>query len=168
VNRLYLDALVVNWNDMLLNVKATRGGHPTELVEAETAQFGDFSANISLSDLRARALAEEAAGGSLCARGGGGGVREVGRRQGRDEDLRRGGTKGERGDSGARGEREEGRGGTSGPSHESRLEESQHEDSRGRAAPAFGGPEGGFGVEVKVAGLRTRAPLFGTKQVNNQ
>ena len=40
VNRLYLDALTLNWNDLLLNIAATRRGAPAALVEAEMAQFG--------------------------------------------------------------------------------------------------------------------------------
>ena len=40
VNRLYLDALSLNWNDLLLNIAATRRGAPDALVQAEMAQFG--------------------------------------------------------------------------------------------------------------------------------
>jgi len=65
VNRLYHDALVINWNDMLLNVEATRSGVPPELVAAETAQFGDFSAKVDLDELLKRAVADEADQGAL-------------------------------------------------------------------------------------------------------
>ena len=62
VNRLYLDALLVNWNDMLLNVEATRRGMPPDLVEAETRQFGAFEPAIDFDALLQRARHEEEAG----------------------------------------------------------------------------------------------------------
>ena len=62
INRLYLDALLVNWNDMLLNVEATRRGMPPDLVEAETRQFGAFDPAIDFDALLQRARHEEEAG----------------------------------------------------------------------------------------------------------
>ena len=43
VNRLYLDALSLNWNDLLLNIAATRRGALPALVKAEMDQFGEIS-----------------------------------------------------------------------------------------------------------------------------
>ena len=42
VNQLYLDALSVNWNDLIHNIVATRRGAPMDLIQAEIEQFGAY------------------------------------------------------------------------------------------------------------------------------